>query len=192
MQFFSYSRDENGALQYTYGHERIPDNWYRRANDNPWTLTDIVVSTAQQCESYPSNCKVGGNTGEVNSVRTLKARSHRCSCLKHADLLLQFDGFDLGDITGGFINAAEDLQDPQRMGCFIAQAIRADTPSFLDKVFSGAALTNVLGAVGAKLEPVLAMLGDCPNLPAGKSVFGNSQKYPGANAASSGNRNPYK
>lgn len=81
MQFFSYARDENGALQYTYGHERIPDNWYRRANDNPWTLTDIVISTSQQCQSYPSNCKVGGNTGEVNSVRVLKAINHPCSRL---------------------------------------------------------------------------------------------------------------
>lgn len=77
------------------------------------------------------------------------------------------------------------------MGCFIAQAIRADTPSFLDNVFSGAALTQALGAVGSKLEPALAMLGDCPNLPAGKTVFGNS-KYPGAQMTGSGDRNPYR
>lgn len=155
----------NDSRDYAYLYPR-----YRRANDDPWTLSDVVFSTAQQCASYPDNCKVGGNTGEVNS----------------------FDGFDLGDISGGFINAAEDLQDPQRMGCFIAQAIRADTPSFLDNVFDGAALTQVLGLVGSKLEPALAMLGDCPNLPAGKSVFGMSSKYPGAKLQSSGSRNPYK
>lgn len=28
MSFFSYTRDADGNLQYTYGHERIPDNWY--------------------------------------------------------------------------------------------------------------------------------------------------------------------
>jgi hypothetical protein len=78
---FSYTRDENDELVYTYGHERIPNNWYRRADDDPWTLADILISTGQQCLAYPSNCQVGGNTGEVDS----------------------FSGVDLGDITGGLI-----------------------------------------------------------------------------------------
>ncbi|KAF7196882.1 Dothistromin biosynthesis peroxidase dotB [Pseudocercospora fuligena] len=170
MSFFSYTKDASGNLQYKYGHERIPDNWYRRHNDDAWTLNDITISTAQQCASYPSACLVGGNTGEVNS----------------------FDGFDLGDISGGFVNSVTDLSDPQRMACFIAQAIRADTPSFLDNVFSGATLSTVLGLVGSQMEPVLKTLGDCPNLPAGKSVFGPDSKYPGARMATSGNRNPFK
>lgn len=167
--FFSYKRDANGQLQYTYGHERIPDNWYRRADDDAWTLTDILISTAQQCASYPSNCQVGGNTGTVNS----------------------FSGVDLSDITGGLITAAADLSDPAKMGCFISQAIQADVPSFLDNVFEGALLSQVSALIPSVLLPALAPLGNCPNLPAGKSVFSYGQGYPGAKAQQQGSRNPY-
>ncbi|CZR64239.1 uncharacterized protein PAC_14137 [Phialocephala subalpina] len=65
--FSSSTRDANNKLVFTYGHERVPENWYHRADDDAWTLTDILISIAQQCLSYPSNCQVGGNTGEVNS-----------------------------------------------------------------------------------------------------------------------------
>lgn len=167
--FFSYTRDDDNNLVFTYGHERIPDNWYRRADDDAWTLADILISTGQQCLAYPTNCQVGGNTGEVNS----------------------FSGVDLGDITGGFINSVTDLSDPERMGCFISQAIQADVPSFLDNVFNGAALTEVMGLVNTQLLPALAPLGSCPNLPKGKSVMEYGQGFPGAQFASQGPRNPY-
>ena len=168
--FFSYTRDANNNLVFTYGHERIPDNWYRRADDDAWTLVDIGISTAQQCASYPSNCAVGGNTGTVNS----------------------FSGVDLGDITGGFINSVTDLSDPARMGCFISQAIQADVPSFLNNVFNGAALTEALALIPTILLPALAPLGECPNLPAGKSVVMQYGKaYPGAQFMTSGPRSPF-
>jgi hypothetical protein len=109
--------------------------------------------------SYPSNCAVGGNTGTVNS----------------------FDGFNLGDLSGGLVNSATDLSDPQRMGCFLSQAIQADVPSFLDNVFNGAALATVQKMVGTTLIPTLAStLGPCPNLPPGKSVQQYGATYPGA------------
>jgi len=168
--FFSYTRDENDKLVYKYGYERIPDNWYKRAADDAWTLADIVISTAQQCASYPSNCAVGGNTGTVNS----------------------FSGVNLGDISGGLVNSASDLSDPQRMGCFISQAIQADVPSFLDNVFNGAVLQQVLGMIDTTLVPALAGLGNCPNLPAGRSVMQYGKGYPGAEAAMSGQRNPFR
>jgi hypothetical protein len=167
--FFSYTRDANNNLVFTYGHERIPDNWYRRADDDAWTLVDIGISTAQQCASYPSNCAVGGNTGTVNS----------------------FSGVDLGDITGGFINSVTDLSDPTRMGCFISQAIQADVPSFLDNVFNGAALTEALALIPTMLLPALAPLGECPNLPAGKSVMQYGKAYPGAQFMTSRPRSPF-
>lgn len=167
--FFSYTRDANNNLVFTFGHERIPDNWYRRADADAWTLEDILLSTAQQCASYPSNCEVGGNTGEVNS----------------------FSGVDLGDITGGLINSVTDLSDPVRMGCFISQAIQADAPSFLSNVFSGAALTTALGLIPTTLVPALAGLGSCPNLPAGKSVMQYGAAYPGGQFANSGPRSGY-
>lgn len=169
--FFSYTRDANNQLVFTYGHERIPDNWYRRANDDAWTLADIGISTAQQCASYPSNCQVGGNTGEVNS----------------------FSGVDAGDISGGLLNSFEDLSDPDRAMCFIAQAIQADVPSFLDNVFTGVALQKVLAMIPTTLIPAISpFMLTCPNLPAGKSVLSYGQAYPGMLAKQQGQRNPYK
>jgi hypothetical protein len=170
MQFFGYTRDSTGALHYTFGSERIPDNWYKRNDADPWTLVDILTSTAQQCASYPSNCQVGGNTGTVNS----------------------FSGVDLGDISGGFLNAAEDLQDPQRLGCFISQTIQADTPSFLANVFNGQLLGNSLDSlIKTKLLPALAGLGDCPNLPPGKAQGEWDAPFPGARAPVEGPRDLY-
>jgi len=166
MDFFGYTKDAAGKLVFDFGTEKIPDNWYKRADDDAWTLADIVVSTAQQCASYPSNCQVGGNTGTVNS----------------------FSGVDVGDVTGGLINSATDLSDPQRMGCFIRQAIQADVPSFLDHVFDGALLKTVTDLIPIKLIPVLETLGNCPNLPEGKSVSQYGAMYPGAQAQFSGPR----
>ena len=102
-----------------------------------------------------------------------------------------FSGVDLGDITGGLITSAEDLQDPTKLGCFISQAIQADVPSFLDNVFNGIALTEVLGMIPTVLLPALAPLGDCPGLPKGKSQSVYGQQFPGAQFASSGPRPPY-
>jgi hypothetical protein len=98
---------------------------YKRSTEDPWTLSDIGVSTAQQCESYPPSCLVGGNTGTVNS----------------------FAGVDLGDISGGFINSVTDLSDPTKLGCFIQQMIIADTPSSLSEVLEGAALISAIGVI---------------------------------------------
>ncbi|KAI9049361.1 hypothetical protein LZ554_006395 [Drepanopeziza brunnea f. sp. 'monogermtubi'] len=167
--FFSYTRDANNQLVYTYGHERIPENWYRRAHDDAWTVADILISTGQQCLSYPSNCAVGGNTGTVNS----------------------FAGVDLGDISGGLVNSVTDLSNPEKLGCFISQVIQADVPSFLDNVFNGVALTQVLGLIPTVLLPALAPLGNCPGLPKGKNMFQYGKMFPGAQVKQQGTRNPY-
>jgi hypothetical protein len=173
MDFFSYKRDDSGALSYKYGYERIPDNWYKRHPLDPWTLADIAVSTAQQCAAYPSNCQVGGNTGTVNS----------------------FSGVDAGDITGGLIQTFEDLSDPAKTGCFIAQAVQADTPSFLSKVLGGAALQAALAAVDLRLipalEPLKAVGGGCVGVPPGKSMFEYGINFPGANLETEGPRPGY-
>lgn len=159
-KFFSYTLQADGSRKYEYGKDRIPENWYRRSHKNPWTLADILLGVASQCVAYPSTCKVGGNTGEVNS----------------------FDGVDLGDISGGLVNALEDLQDPARLACFLGQNIQAEAPSSLEKIFTGELLKEALGLVG----PIVDMLGKCPHMPAGKSVNQYGSKYPGANKGSGG------
>jgi len=167
--FFSYTRDSNNELVYTYGHERIPDNWYRRANDDPWTLADILLSTAQQCLAYPTNCQVGGNTGTVNS----------------------FSGVDLGDISGGLVNAVEDLQDPAKLGCFISQNLQAEIPSFLSNAYDALSLAKITALLPTLLGPALEPLGECKDLPAGRTMAGYGGAYPGAMYQNGGQRNPY-
>ncbi|GAB0134472.1 hypothetical protein EsDP_00002842 [Epichloe bromicola] len=160
--FFSYKVQPDGSRKYAYGKERIPENWYRRSHKDPWGLADVLLAVASQCLAFPSTCKVGGNTGTVNS----------------------FEGVDLGDISGGLVHAVEDLQDPARLGCFISQNIQAEAPSSLEKIFHGALLKEALGLVDKKLVPALAGLGSCPNMPPGKGVNQYAAKFPGARARS--------
>jgi hypothetical protein len=166
MTSFGYTRDTAGNLQFNHGTERIPPNWYKRSPQDPWTLSDIGVSTAQQCASYPSSCLVGGNTGEVNS----------------------FSGVNLGDISGGFVNAVEDFQDPQRLQCFIGQMIVADTPSSLSNVLEGTALVTALGMIDTRLKPALGSFLSCPNLPPGRAQHEYDGQFPGAQGPVSGPR----
>lgn len=163
--FFSYSRDSSGNLQYTYGHDRIPDNWYRRSQLDAWTLPDILAGVASQCAAFPATCQVGGNTNGVNT----------------------FTGVDLGDISGGLFNA-ESFTDPAALGCFISQNIQAEAPSSLEKVFTGAALAAAKALIPTQLLPALSALGTCQNLPPGKTVNQYGNGYPGAIQQSSGPR----
>ena len=169
MSLWSYSKDVNGNLVYKYGHERIPDNYYKAATDDQWTVSDFLISSAQRCLTWPTSCQIGGNTGTVNS----------------------FAGFSLGDISNGVINSVVDFQDPARLGCFLAQSLQAETPGFLSNVFSGLLLNEVLGLVTSLLNPALALFGACPDLPAGKAVFSPNSVFPGARPQTRGNRNPF-
>jgi len=168
MTFFSYTQESDGSLSYQYGHDRIPDNWYRRSQLDAWTLPDILAGIASQCAAFPSTCKVGGNTGTVNS----------------------FAGVDLGDISGGLFNSA-DLTDPAKLGCFISQNIQAEAPTSLSAVFSGATLAAALALIPTQLLPALSGLGACSNLPAGKGVNSYGNGFPGAKIVNSGPRSPF-
>ncbi|MCJ1283377.1 hypothetical protein MMC26_002705 [Xylographa opegraphella] len=163
--FFSYTRASDGSLNYTYGYERIPENWYRRSLEDLWTLPDILEAVAQQCLSYPQTCAVGGNTNGVNT----------------------FSGVDIGDISGGVFNSAS-LTNPSELGCFISQNIQAEAPSSLQNVFDGVALINALALIPIQLLPALAPLGSCPGLPPGKTVSEYGMGYPGSTIQNSGPR----
>lgn len=116
--------------------------------------------------AFPSTCQIGGNTGTVNS----------------------FTGVDLNNISGGLVNSAAFFQDPSKLGCFISQAIQAEAPTSLAKVFSGASLASALALIPTKLLPALAPLGTCANLPAGKTINEYGNGFPGAVVQYSGPR----
>ncbi|KAG5987184.1 hypothetical protein E4U43_005192 [Claviceps pusilla] len=157
--FFSYKLQPDGSRKYSHGRERIPENWYRRSHKDPWTLADIVLGVASQCLAHPSTCQVGGNTGAVNS----------------------FQGINLGDLSGGLINVLDDLHDPARLSCFLAQSIRAEVPSSLANIFQGVLLDEALALVNEKLLPSLSeLLGTCPHLPPGRAIHQYASQFPGA------------
>ena len=164
--FFSYTKNADGTRTYSNGKDRIPENWYRRSHKNPWTIPDTLLVVASQCLAFPSTCKIGGNLGKVNS----------------------FAGVDLGDISGGLINAVEDFTDPALLGCFISQNIQAEAPSSLEKLFDGPLLGLVLGLIDSQLVPALQSLGACSGLPKGKAVNQYGTQSPGAMARESGSR----
>lgn len=85
--FFSITGNP-GNFKYTPGWERIPDNWYKRAIGDEYTIpffnTDLTAAALQ----YPQFLDVGGNTGTTNS----------------------FTGVDLSSLTGGVYNAQNIFQ----------------------------------------------------------------------------------
>jgi len=124
------------------GHERIPDNWYRRPGLTPYGLANIGGDLAVQWLAYPSSFRLGGN---INGVNT-------------------FVGVDLGDITGG-VYQATDLLDlsGNNATCFITQLIQSVTPNILNTLLSD--LSPVLNVVNDIIEPLVGNL-SCPAIEA--------------------------
>jgi hypothetical protein len=63
MSFFSIT-GESGNFQYTVGHDRIPDNWYKRAIDVEYTIPGFLADVVDFGEKYPPLLSTGGNTGK--------------------------------------------------------------------------------------------------------------------------------
>jgi len=168
MDFFSYTRDANGALVYKYGYERIPENWYKRATNDPWTIADVLAGVAQQCLAYPKTCAIGGNTHGVNT----------------------FAGIDVGDISGGAFNASA-FTDPEILGCFISQNIQAEIPTSVSQLVQGPLVALLTAQVTSIVLPALAQgLGECDGLNGhnAKSMASYSGTFPGAALQSDGDR----
>ncbi|KAF8753307.1 Peroxidase, family 2 [Rhizoctonia solani] len=152
--FFGVSGSGNN-LTYLKGHDRIPDNWYRRPND--YTLVEYLLDVVYAAGKYPQFISIGGNTGKVNS----------------------FAGVSLDNLTGGVYNSANILQG-NNLVCFTYQVLLNVTPDILRGTVAGLLLTNVLGLLSKTLSPILSGF-TCPELiKYDGSVF---KPYPGAGAA---------
>ncbi|KAK4493885.1 hypothetical protein PRZ48_015070 [Zasmidium cellare] len=64
--FFSITGD-TGNFTWTPGHERIPDNWYRRAIGDEYGLNGLVTDIGTFAAQTPQINTPGCNTGTVNS-----------------------------------------------------------------------------------------------------------------------------
>ena len=138
-QFFAVE-GEYPNFKWNPGHERIPDNWYRRTLSNPYDIPQADSDVAIQYAAYPESLRLGGNTAGVNT----------------------YMGVDLGNLTGGVLTA-ENLFDPTnpKGACFYAQLVQSlipDSGSVLVKSLTG--ITNLLN------DHILSVIGgmDCPTV----------------------------
>jgi len=146
-----------GNFTYTKGAERIPENWYRRPVD--YGLVQLNLDTIDWIMQYPELGSVGGNTGTVNS----------------------FTGVDLGDLTGGVLDAATLLENNNLL-CLVFEIVKTVAPNSLSTLFSvlEVPLQLVTETIGSSLLSLA-----CPafkDLTIGGTDFESAIKstYPGA------------
>ncbi|CAH0392774.1 unnamed protein product [Bemisia tabaci] len=139
--FFAVSGAE-GDFKYKEGHERIPDNWYRRSLLAPYTLLNLLEDFSTAARRNPNIVAIGGNTGQINS----------------------FTLADVGNLTFGAYNT-RNLRKGNNFACFAFQFFQA-APNFLETLgFIVFALVDrtfltFLDAVGFNVSRTLS----CPTL----------------------------
>jgi hypothetical protein len=149
--FFAIS-GEPGSFQWNEGQERIPDNWYKRAIGDEYTIPFFDTDLTSAAFQYPQFLSVGGNTGEVNT----------------------FTGVDISDLTGGVYNS-QNLADGDNAMCFAFQFAQQAAPDLLKGLFS--IITGPLSQLNSALASVFTEL-SCPQLESiDTSQFAN---YPGS------------
>lgn len=143
--FFAVTEKDDGSLSWTPGHERIPDNWYRRplGPQNDYAFISFALDLLQMAKTVPEALAVGGNTGTVDS----------------------FAGVDLGDITGGAYHTL-DLFNPQKFVCFFYELTLVVVPAFLRSQL----LSSLLGGALNLLHSTIDMLGDSSCVKIGRSL----------------------
>lgn len=129
--------DGNGKLSWNPGTEKIPDNWYKRAISNPYSIPAFEADILRIAASDPRILSVGGNTGKTNT----------------------FTGVDISNLSGGVYNL-QTLASGNNAFCFgyqFAQQVNADALKGLT-----GALTNAVSSIIAQyISPTLA---GCPQL----------------------------
>jgi hypothetical protein len=153
--FFSITGDPTTGFKWTPGAEKIPDNWYKRAIGDEYTIPYFNLDLDAAALQYPQFLSVGGNTGKTNT----------------------FTGVDLESLTGGVYNV-QTLGQGNNAACFAFQFAQQAAPDLLKGLFSS--ITQPLSQLNAALASVFSEL-SCPQL----QSIDNSQfaQYPGAKAA---------
>jgi len=135
--FFSITGDP-GSFTWTEGYERIPDNWYKRAIGDEYTIPYFQVDLLAAALQYPQFLDVGGNTGKVDT----------------------FTGVDLQNVTGGVYDLQTLAQGDNAL-CFAYQFAQQAAPDILKGLFSS--ITSPLSQLNSALASVFSEL-SCPQL----------------------------
>jgi len=148
--FYSIT-DDYPNFQYTAGHERIPDNWYKRNLVDYYTIPYLTEDALAMSAVYPEFLSVGGNTGKPNS----------------------FVGVDLQNLTGGVFSAS-NLLEGNNLACFGLEASLQEAPDILSGLYSD--IDPAMDQLGTAVNQATNGLG-CPVLnEIDKTQFA---KYPG-------------
>jgi hypothetical protein len=125
--FFGMTENADGTWSGGLGQERIPDNWYKRAIGDEYTIPFFQQDFLEEATKYPKFLDVGGNTGKVNT----------------------FTGVDINNLTGGVYNTQTLLQGNNLM-CFAYQFAQQGQSDLINNL-----LATVAG--GATLKALLAL-----------------------------------
>ncbi|KAL6719045.1 hypothetical protein ACLMJK_003280 [Lecanora helva] len=142
---------QSGSFKYQPGHERIPDNWYKRPVSDGYTIPGFLTDVLNYARRDPRLLSIGGNTGTPNS----------------------FTGIDVTAFTKGVYDGAT-LAQGNNLQCFIFQLVQSEAPGLLTGIYSD--VTKALGALLKTISGDLVGLG-CPRLESvDESQYG---KFPG-------------
>ncbi|ORY10253.1 Chloroperoxidase [Clohesyomyces aquaticus] len=131
-----------GLLKYYPGWEAIPDKWYRRPLDDPYTVPKLNADIVAQINRHPellNKYLMGGNTYGVNTHRTI----------------------DIERLTNGTFKL-EHMTDGYNLSCFSLYAGLQLTPRWVNSYYSDAENT-VMKLLTTELPPFFADL-KCPQL----------------------------
>lgn len=154
--FFSINGGDNpDNFTYTPGHERIPDNFYKRAVGDEYSIPFFEADVIAMALQHPEFLSFGGNLGTVNS----------------------FTPLDIENLTGG-IYSAQTLLQPGNLQCFLYEMLISQAPDLLLGLFQNT-LAPLQKLKGAAAQFIAGL--DCPKLEAINSTEITSQqmRYPG-------------
>ncbi|POR39495.1 hypothetical protein TPAR_00289 [Tolypocladium paradoxum] len=146
---------EPGSFVYSEGHERIPENWYKRAIGNEYTIPFFSLDLCEAAVKHPEFLAVGGNTGKVNT----------------------FTGVNVIELTNGVFDVKTLLEGNNAI-CFAFQFGQQAAPDLLNGLFSSTA--KPLAQFNGALVKVLSSLRG-PQL--GAIDASQLRKFPGSKGA---------
>ena len=134
--FFGITENSDGSFSGGIGQERIPDNWYKRAVGDEYTIPFFMLDFVQEASLYPKFLDIGGNLGTTNS----------------------FTGVDVGNLTNN-VYTPERLLQGNNLFCF---AYEAAFQSVTDQAKAlGGTLTSLIENASPQAAQAIAALG-CP------------------------------
>ena len=143
---------EPGSFTWSEGSEKIPDNWYKRAIGDEYTIPFFNLDLNAAALQYPQFLSIGGNTGKVDT----------------------FTGIDVTNLTGGVYNL-QTLAEGDNAACLAFQFAQQAAPDLLKGLFSS--ITAPLTQLNKALSSVFSEL-SCPEL---ESIdAGQFTNYPGS------------